>query len=97
MLHGGLALGEITWISEAITIGLLQMLILGVTHMHCEEYTHVGIERKFSSLLSRFTEYHSVLESISVVLPEADALASTPQFKASSIMQHWRSFRTLVK
>jgi hypothetical protein len=100
IFHRNFLLGGVARMSEAISAGFLQMMILSATSTHCEKYTRarMDVEQMLTSFLPQFTVYHSVLESISDdVLLEADLFAFTPQFKASSIAQPWRSFRVLVE
>ncbi|KAJ7364760.1 hypothetical protein DFH08DRAFT_1073339 [Mycena albidolilacea] len=82
---------------EAINAGFLQILIIGAAGPHSDESARTDIEEMLKSFLPGFTTYQSVLECIRNALPEADVLASTPQFKASPIAKHWESFRTLVQ
>ncbi|KAJ7898541.1 hypothetical protein B0H14DRAFT_2674713 [Mycena olivaceomarginata] len=84
-------------IVEAINAGFLQILIIGAASPHSDESARTDIEEMLKSFLPGFTTYQSVLECIRNALPEADVLASTPQFKASPIAKHRESFRTLVQ
>jgi hypothetical protein len=82
---------------EAINAVFLQILIIGAASPHSDESARTDIEEMLKSFLPGFTTYRSILECIRNALPEADVLASTPQFKASPIAKHWESFRTLMQ